>query len=113
MGAETYRDRRVFRVAFTPKQHSEWKGEALIDAAESQPVFVATKLAHGIPLPVKALLGTDVRGLGFSVSYQKFADGVWFPVSYGGEFSLHVLFFYKRTISISMTNTDFRHVDVN
>jgi len=112
MGVETYRDRRVYRVAFTPRVHSEWKGEALIDAEESQPVFVSTKLAHGVPVPVKMLLGTDVKGLGFSVSYQRFADGVWFPVSYGGEFQLHVLFFYKRTISISMTNTDFQRVDV-
>ena len=62
---------------------------------------------------MKTLLGTDVKGLGFSVAYQKFADGVWFPVSYGGEFELRVLFFYKRTISVSMTNTDFRRVDVN
>lgn len=113
LGAETDRGRRVYRVAFQPKQHFDWKGEALIDAEEYQPVFVETKLAHGVPLPIKTLLGTDVKGLGFSVSYQKFGDGVWFPVSYGGEFSLHVLFFYKRTISISMTNEDFQRVDVN
>jgi hypothetical protein len=113
LGVETYRGRRVYRVAFTPRRQSDWKGEALIDAEEAQPVFVTTKLAHGVPLPVKTLLGTDVKGLGFSVSYQRFADGVWFPVSYGGEFQLHVLFFYKRTISVSMTNTDFQRVDVN
>jgi hypothetical protein len=113
VGAETYRGRRVYRVAFQPRDRFDWKGEALIDADEFQPVFVSTKLGRGIPLPVKTLLGTDVKGLGFSVAYQKFADGVWFPVSYGGEFDLHVLFFYKRTISISMTNTDFRRVDVN
>jgi len=69
-------------------------------------------LAHGVPLPVKTLLGTDVRGLGFSVAYQKFADGVWFPMSYGGEFELHVLFAYKRTIWISLVNSNFEHVDV-
>jgi len=113
VGAETYRGRRVYRVAFDPKDRFDWKGEALIDADEFQPVFVSTRLGRGIPLAVKALLGTDVKGLGFSVAYQKFADGVWFPVSYGGEFDLHVLFFYKRTISVSMTNTDFRRVDVN
>ena len=113
VGAETYRGRRVYRVAFEPKDGFDWKGEALIDTDEFQPVFVSTKLGRGIPLAVKTLLGTDVKGLGFSVAYQKFADGVWFPVSYGGEFDLHVLFFYKRTISVSMTNTDFRRVDVN
>lgn len=112
LGVETYRGRRVFRIAFDPRQHSDWKGEALVDAEEYQPVFVSTKMAHPVPLAVKTLLGTDVKGLGFSVSYRKFTDGVWFPVSYGGEFDLHVLFFYKRSISISLTNTDFEHVDV-
>jgi len=50
--------------------------------------------------------------LGFAVSYQKFDDGVWFPVSYGGEFELKAVFFYKRAISIAMTNSDFRRADV-
>lgn len=113
VGQETYRGRSVYRVAFVPHDRYGWKGEALIDAGEYQPVFVSTKMAHGVPLPVKALLGTDVKGLGFSVSYQKFADGVWFPVSYGGEFELHILFVYKRTISIALTNTGFRRVDVS
>ena len=111
--AETYRGRAVYRVAFEPKKRFEWKGEALIDATDYQPVFVTTKMAHGVPLAVKTLLGSDVKGLGFSVSYQRFGDGVWFPVSYGGEFELRVLFFYRRTISISLTNVDFQHVDVN
>lgn len=111
-GQEMYRGRSVYRITFVPKDRYGWKGEALIDAEEYQPVFVSTTLAHGVPLPVKALLGTDVKGLGFSVSYQRFADGVWFPVSYGGEFELHILFLYKRTISIALTNTAFRRVDV-
>ena len=113
MGEETHRGRRVFRVAFEPKSHSDWKGETLIDATEYQPVFVTTKMAQGIPLVVKTLLGSNVKGLGFSVSYEKFANGVWFPVSYGGEFELRVLFFYKRTISISLVNSNFQHVDVS
>jgi hypothetical protein len=46
------------------------------------------------------------------VAYQKFGDGVWFPVSYGGEFEVRAVFFYKRTISVSMTNRDFRRTDV-
>ena len=112
-GQETYRGRPVHRIAFVPKDRYGWKGEALIDAEEYQPVFVNTKMAHGVPLPVKALLGIDVKGLGFSVSYQKFADGVWFPVSYGGEFEFHVLYVYKRSISISLTNANFRRVDVS
>ena len=55
---------------------------------------------------------TNLKGLGFSVSYQKFADGLWFPVSYGGEFELRAVFFYSRKISVSMANSDFRRTDV-
>jgi hypothetical protein len=66
-----------------------------------------------MPMAVQILLGTNIRGLGFSVSYQKFADKVWFPVSYGGEFEVRGLFLYRRTITIALTNSDFRHTDVN
>lgn len=120
VGTETYRDRQVYRVRFVPKHASidfdeggDWTGDAVIDAEEYQPVLVTTKLAYHIPLAVKVLLGTNIKGLGFSVSYRKFADGVWFPVSYGGEFQVRAVFFYKRTISISMMNDDFRRLDVN
>ena len=116
--SETYRGRPVYRVHFEPKkrEHGEdsvvWKGDALIDVEEYQPVLVTSKLALNIPAAVKILLGTNIKGLGFSVSYQKFEDGVWFPVSYGGEFDVRAVFFYKRTISISMTNSDFRRMNV-
>jgi len=76
-------------------------------------VRLETSLAGKIPALVKVLLGTDIKGLGFSVTYRKFADGVWFPVSYGGEFEVRGLFFYKRKISVSMRNSDFRKTDVN
>ncbi len=118
---ETFQDRKVYRVAFEPKPEHKgleegsafWKGEALIDAAEFQPVLVNTTMAPKIPAAVRVLLGTNLKGLGFSVSYKKFAEGVWFPVSYGGEFEVRAVFFYKRTISISMANDDFRRTDVN
>ena len=118
VGAETYRGRDVYRVSFEPKRgqdfdEASWKGEALIDRAEYQPVLVTTKLAVKIPLLVKTLLGTDIKGLGFSVTYQKFEDGVWFPVSYGGEFEVRAVFFYKRTVSVSMVNSDFKRTSVN
>ena len=120
-GGEDYRGRQVYRVAFEPKPHEHaddedsflWKGEALIDAAEYQPVLVNTSMATKIPMAVRILLGTNIRGLGFSVSYQKFADGVWFPVSYGGEFDVRAVFFYRRKISVSMANSDFRRTDVS
>ena len=119
---ETYRGRRVYRVRFTPKRKPAlddldggggiWNGEALIDAGEYQPMRVTTELAWKAPLAVKTLLGTNVHGVGFAVSYEKVADGVWFPVSYGGEFRVRAAFFYERTISVAMTNADFRHTDV-
>lgn len=115
LGSETYKGREVYRISFTPKPHMEdadWKGEALIDKAELQPVTVTTGLAWKMPLLVKALLGTNIKGLGFTLTYQKFEDGVWFPVSYGGEFEVRGVFVYRRTMSISMTNTDFHKLDV-
>jgi hypothetical protein len=116
-GTEQYRGRAVYRVKFQPKPHQEsgeaaWRGEALIDAAEYQPVFVQTSLASRIPLAVKVLLGTNITGLGFAVSYERFEDGIWFPVSYGGEFAVRAVFFYKRKISVAMTNQNFRRTHV-
>ncbi len=116
LGSETYQGREVYRVSFTPKPHMEdanWKGTALIDKTELQPVMVTTDLAFKMPLLVKTLLGTNIKGLGFTLTYQKFEDGVWFPVTYGGEFEVRGLFLYRRTMSISMTNSDFHKLDVN
>src|SRR5262249_18723293 len=93
---EQYHSRSVYRVAFEPRPGAKdvaWKGEALIDAEEFQPLTVSTKMAPKIPVAVRVLLGTNLRGLGFSVTYRKFADGVWFPVSYGGEFHVRAVFF--------------------
>lgn len=122
-GIEEYQGRQVWRIRFEPKQRTSildadetgtaiWKGEALIDAQEFQPVVVSTSLASKIPAAVRILLGTNIKGLGFSLSYRKVADGVWFPVSYGGEFEVTGLFLYRRTMSISLVNSDFRHTDV-
>jgi len=115
-GKETYRGRAVYRVSFRPKPHAEdadWKGEALIDVAEFQPVVVNTKVAWHIPMAVKVLLGTDIKGLGFSVSYEKFDDGLWFPVGYGGEFHIRAAFFYARNMSINMINSGFTRAKVS
>jgi hypothetical protein len=127
-GIETARGRTVYRVRFEPKPRNghhldvggggddddaDWRGVALIDAVEYQPVRVTTDLAAKVPLAVKVLLGTDIKGLGFSISYERFEDGVWFPVSFGGEFQIRGLFLYQRTISVSLVNRNFRHADVN
>lgn len=113
-GKEVYRGRQVYRISFRPKPHvdADWKGEALIDVQECQPLLVTTKFT-GIPAAVKILLGTDIKGLGFSVTYQKFDDGLWFPVSYGGEFHIRAVFFYSRNMSISMVNSGFTRANVS
>ena len=115
-GEDKFQGADVYRVFFEPNHKVEdtcWKGDALISKADFQPLLVTTKLAQKIPLLVRTTLGTDLQGLGFSVQYQKFDDGVWFPVSYGTEFRIHVLFaVYSRHITISMVNSDFRRADV-
>jgi hypothetical protein len=109
-GTEDYQGQTVFRLAFRPRdKRGDWVGEALIEATEYQPVFVRTRMAHGVPLAVKTLLGSNLRGYGFAVTYARF-DDVWFPVSYGGEFSLRVLFGYKRAISVDLLNHGFHCV---
>jgi hypothetical protein len=122
-GTETYRGRAVYRVHFEPAPHQHlldedegdgiWKGDALIDVAELEPVSVQTSLALKIPVAVKILLGTNISGLGYSITYEKFDDGVWFPVSYGGEFKVRGLFLYQRTMTVSLVNGDFKKQDVN
>ena len=47
---------------------------------------------------------------GFKVSYQKFDEGLWFPVTCGGEFKLKALFLYSRRAGLSLQNSDFQHV---
>jgi hypothetical protein len=115
---ELYRGQPVYRVEFSPaKRHKHdeegavWAGEAVIDATALQPLSIWTRAAKGVPLWVRTVFGTNIQHLGFSVAYRKFADDVWFPVSYGGEFKLRAVFFYARTISISLENTDFKETD--
>jgi hypothetical protein len=71
-------------------------------------------MSRKIPLAVRTLLGTNLPGLGFSVTYDREPDGVWFPVSFGTEFRMRVLFFIARDISMSLANTHFEktHADV-
>ena len=64
-------------------------------------------------MAVQILLGTNLKHLGFKVAYKKFEDGLWFPVSYGGEFHLRAVFFYKRTVALSLINSGFQRADVS
>jgi len=114
LGEETVNGRKVYRVGFRPhNSDTAWKGEALIDSEEFQPVTVFTRLSRRVPFWVRTALGTDVPDVGFSVTYRRQSDGVWFPASFGTEFRLRAVFFINRNITISMRNTDFEktHVD--
>jgi hypothetical protein len=113
-GRETLHGRDVFRLSFCPKPDTEdapWCGEVLVDAAEFAPVLITTRLAHNLPFLVRTLLGTDLKYLGFSVAYQRAAEAAWLPVSYGGEFEVRAVFFFKRGISVSLANSTFKRVD--
>lgn len=114
-GRQTMNGRDVYRLSFSPKDKKEfdWKGEAFIDAKEFEPVVVYTKMSRNIPLGVRVLLGTNLPGLGFSVTYDRQPDGVWFPVSFGTEFHMRVLFFIARDISMSLANTHFEKTHSN
>jgi hypothetical protein len=115
-GRQRMNGRDVYHVSFRPKDKGDfdWKGHAFIDTQEFEPVVVYTELSRKIPLAVRTLLGTDLPGLGFSVTYARQPDGVWFPVSFGTEFRMRVLFFLARDISMSLENTHFEktHSDV-
>ena len=61
---------------------------------------------------MRTLLGTDLPGIGYSLTYEKQAGRVWFPKPYGTEFTLHVLFFFNRQVMVSMDNKDFQQTHV-
>lgn len=113
-GRERINDVDVFRVTFKQASKEEgrvWAGEALIDAAEYEPVLVTMHVAKSMPMAAKILAGTDFGQVGFKVTYRKFAEGLWFPASYGGELRVRAAFVYGRRISIGAINSDFKHTD--
>ncbi len=114
IGREQIHGHDVFHIGFFPKDKDDfgWKGDAYIDAIAYQPVLVSTAMARAVPFAVRTLLGTNLPGLGFSVVYEARPDGVWFPVSFGTEFKLHVLFFFNREITINAQNRDFEKTHV-
>jgi len=112
-GDETFRGRKAYRVKFRPTDKDFCcAGEAMIDAEEFQPVSVFTRLSRRIPFAVRTLLGTDLPGFGFNVEYRRFDEGVWFPVSFGTEFRMHLLFFINRDITVSLENSAFERANV-
>jgi hypothetical protein len=126
-GQADYQGRPTYRILFEPAaggscrlvseesacDDQPWKGEAWIDAAELAPVRIDTDLAFKVPWGVRAFLGTNIRQVGFSISYARVAEGVWFPRTYGTEFKLDVLWFYKRTVTLSLENSGFQKTEAS
>jgi hypothetical protein len=118
LGRSRMNDRDCFHIAFSPKDKDDfgWKGDAYIDATAFQPVVLRTTLSRKIPFAVRAFLGTNVPGLGFTIVYAPQPagqpNGLWFPTSFGTEFKLHVLFFFNREIIFNAENRDFEKTRV-
>ena len=114
VGNEQMNGRDVFHITFAPKDKDDfaWKGDAYIDRTAFEPVVVRTTMSRKIPFAVRTLLGTSLPGLGFTVTYAPQVGDVWFPVSFGTEFKLHVLFFLNREIVISAQNREFEQTHV-
>jgi hypothetical protein len=113
-GRERINDRDVFHITFEPKDKDDfgWKGDAYVDTTEYQPVVVRTTMSRKVPFAVRTMLGTNLPGLGFTVVYAPQEGGVWFPVSFGTEFKLRVVFFFSRQIVLSAENREFEKTHV-
>jgi hypothetical protein len=114
VGRERLNERDVFHITFRPKKKDDfgWTGNAYIDTTAYEPVMISTAMARKIPFAVRTLLGTNVPGLGFIVTYAPQPDGVWFPVSFSTEFKIHVLFFFNREIILGAQNREFEKTHV-
>jgi PIN domain nuclease of toxin-antitoxin system len=118
LGTEHINGREVFHIVFSPRDKKDyaWKGDAYIDTTAYQPVLVRTKMSRQIPFAVRTLLGTSLPNLGFTVIYApEPADkpgAIWFPISFGTEFKLHILFFLNREITLNVENRNFEKTHV-
>ena len=114
IGRERLNDRDVFHITFRPKDKNDfgWSGDAYIDTEAFQPVLVTTGMARKIPFAVRTFLGTNLPGLGFTVTYAPQPDGVWFPVTFSTEFKIHVLFFFNREVILNAENREFEKTHV-
>jgi hypothetical protein len=108
----TFRSKGPYQLSFAPlKKDGEsepWRGDIVVDPETLHPRSMQSTLSYHIPTAVKIIFGTSLRQVGYGVNYAKAIDDLWFPVSAGTEFSLRVLFGYARTMTLSMTNSDFR-----
>lgn len=115
-GEERYRDYDVYKIRYQAKDHGDfdkcWRGEALIERNEFQPVLVTSHWDCKVPKAVTIMLGINVKQIGAKITYQRFDKETWFPVNCGGEMKLRLFFLYARTIAFSSTNSGFRKADV-
>ena len=114
VGRERLNDHDVFHITFRPKKQDDfgWSGDAYIDTTAYEPVLITTGMARKIPFAVRTLLGTNLPGLGFTVTYAPQPDGIWFPATFSTEFKIHVLFFFNREIILDAENRDFEKTHV-
>jgi hypothetical protein len=114
IGREHMNGRDVYHVAFRPKKKDDfgWSGDAYVDTQAYEPVLITTVMARKIPFAVRTLLGTNVPGLGFTVTYAPQPDRVWFPVTFSTEFKIKVLFFFNRQIILDAQNRNFEKTHV-
>ena len=128
LGETEVQGRRVYRIRFDPVKPSgnciaipegssddceapDWRGEAWVDAAEFQPVRIFNDLAVKVPWGVRVFLGTNLHQTGFSITYRRVEQNVWFPSTYGAEFKIAVLWGYKRTITLSLESGGFQKTE--
>ncbi len=112
-GCRPLASKPAYHLRFQPGKPSRgdskpWAGEVYVDPKEFQPRLVSTRLARNVPAAVRILFGIRIRQLGFNVTFAKAGGGLWFPSTYGTEFGLTVLFGYRRNITMSVVNSDFR-----
>jgi hypothetical protein len=114
LGEETIRGRAAYHIAFEPKDKKDydWAGEAFIDQAEFQPITVFTRLSHKLPFFVRDVMGVDVPGAGFNVTYTRLDKDIWFPETFGTEFELHLFHMFSRTVTVALKNSDFQKTHV-
>ena len=106
----TFRATGPYQLAFVPRNKAStlWQGDIVVDPDTLQPRTMNSTFAYKLPMAVKVIFGISLHQVGYSVNYGKAIDDLWFPISAGTEFSLRVLFGYARTMTLSMTNSDFR-----
>ncbi len=101
-----------YKLGFAPRrkdpESAPWKGEISVDPQSLHPRTMNSTFAYKIPMAVKIIFGISLRQVGYSVTYDRAIDDLWFPVSAGTEFGIRVLFGYARTMTLSMKNYDFR-----